>query len=350
MNSIGLKAELDRIGTTPDRIVLRRWADDEELLVRPLGSGPIERFGHAYYNVYRPDLIEMLGAALAEVTVHLGVEVTGARNDERATALLLADGSTIEADVVVGADGIHSPIRNALFGSSPSRFSGSVAYRALVPRDRVPGLPLEVTNRMGPNSHLVSYFVGEDQRYLNLVCVVPEPEWDVEGWNEPGSVEDLRAHFAAWSPAVWRLLDNVVEPVHRWALHDRPALDRWSVGRVTLLGDSCHAMLPFMAQGACQAIEDAAVLTRSLSAAEETATSGREGPDVPAALRRYEHTRQPRAAEIQKRSWNNATLYHLPDGPDQQSRDQFYGGLTPEDGADAFDWLYGYDALTADLD
>jgi salicylate hydroxylase len=150
----------------------------------------------------------------------------------------------------------------------------------------------------------------------------------------------LRSHFEGWSPVVERLLDLVVEPVYRWALHDRQPLERWSSGHATLLGDACHPMLPFMAQGACQAIEDAVVLTGCLRSA---------GEDVPAALERYEAARLPRTARIQGLSWKNATTYHLPDGDEQRAREARLGsGETTGSEArlGASDWLYGYDAMT----
>ena len=347
--AIGLADDLARIGTMPERIVMRRWEDDAELLARPQGHLPIERYGHPYYNVYRPDLVDILAEAVAGVTTRFGAEVVGARNLGGGAALDLADGTVIEADVAVGADGIHSRVRDAVFGASPSRFAGLVAYRALVPRDLVADLSIEVTNRMGPGRHIVSYFVGEGQRHFNLVCVVPEAAWDVEGWNEPGSVEDLRAHFAGWSPAVHRILDLVDEPVYRWALHDRPPMERWVDGRVALLGDSCHAMLPFMAQGACQAIEDGAILSRLLTEAAPDVVVGRcDRVDV--ALERYRRIRRPRAAEIQTRSWKNATTFHLPDGPEQRRRDRILAAGNVDDGSDPLQWLHGYDALTIDLE
>ncbi len=265
LSALGLGDRLHAIGTAPERVVFRRWDDDRELFVNPLGPIVEQRYGLPYLNVYRPDLIDLLATAVDGVDVRFGTEVIGAEPGHPQAALHLADGSSVEADVVVGADGIHSPVRASLLGATPHRFSGSVAYRALVPRGAVEHLPVEVTSRLGPGRHLVSYFVGVDQSLFNLVCVVPEPAWDLESWTEPGLVTDLRSHFASWSPAVNELLAHVVEPVYRWALHDRPPLDRWTVGNVTLLGDACHPMLPFMAQGACQAIEDAAVLTALLS-------------------------------------------------------------------------------------
>jgi len=339
LHHLGLGEGLAAIGTKPERIVLRRWKDDHELFVRRQGDAPIERYGFPYYNVYRPDLVSLLASRLEGVTTRFGTEVVGASTSESYGELRLADGSSIPADVVIGADGIHSAVRDSLFAAVPSRFSKYIAYRALVPRSAVSDLAIDVTNRMGPDSHLVTYFVGRDQAWHNLVCVVPEETWDVEGWNEPGDPAELRAHFADWSSEVNALLDHVIEPVHRWALFDREPMPTWHTGRVALLGDACHAMLPFMAQGACQAIEDAAVLCRLL----------RDPVDIPAALARYTAVRQPRAAELQRRSWKNATVYHLPDGPDQDRRDAAYASVGEADGARAFDWLYGYDPLTADL-
>lgn len=339
--AIDLSESLARVGTTPRRIVARRWQDDRELMAQPMGTAPIERYGFAYYNIYRPDLIDMLAAAAADVPIRFEAEVVDAHDTGSGAVLELAGGDSVEADVAVGADGIHSAVRDSLFGQTPSRFSELVAYRALVPRERVAALPIEATNRQGPGQHLVSYFVGEQQRYLNLVCIVPELHWDLEGWNEPGSLADLRAHFADWSPTLNAVLDEVREPIFRWALHDRPPLEQWGDGRVTLLGDACHAMLPFMAQGACQGMEDAAILCRLLNSADR-----REAPE---ALARYARIRQPRAAELQKRSWNNATIFHLPDGAEQQRRDARYAAVARSGAQEAFDWLYGYDALTAEL-
>ena len=341
LHALGLADALAAIGTVPDRIVMRRWADDRVLLDRPLGTAAAERYGHPYFNVYRPDLVEILAAALGDVDVRLGASVTSMANGPDGATVVLADGSLIDADVVVGADGIHSTVRSGLLGAQPTRFSGYVAYRALVPGGLVADLPVEVTNRVGPDQHLVSYFVGRHRRFYNLVCVVHDPTWDVESWTEEGSLADLRAHFAGWAPAVDHLLSRVVEPVHRWALHDRHPLARWSDGRITLLGDACHPMLPFMAQGACQAIEDAAVLTRCLDGAAAA---------VPGALARYETARRPRTSDIQARSWDNCTAYHLPDGDAQRARDASYEAAAERPNAlAAFDWLYGHDASTEPL-
>jgi salicylate hydroxylase len=338
ITKLGLTDGLATIGTRPERVVTRRWEDDRMLAEATLGHAVVERFGEPYFNVFRPDLIDLLAGALDRTEVRLGCGVVRAHTDGDRARVETADGTVLDVDLVVAADGIHSAVRTSVFGSRPSRFSGSVAYRALLPRSAVKDFPVEVTNRQGPGRHVVSYFVGRDRAHFNLVCVVPDHTWDVESWTEPGSVDDLRAQFAGWSSPLQELLGLVRGPVFRWALHDREPLASWTSGRVTLLGDACHPMLPFMAQGACQAIEDAAVLTRCLH----------EGVDIEMALRRYEATRIPRTSVLQHGSFANATSFHLPDGPEQQQRDERYAEGTGIASL-ATDWLYGYNALTAPL-
>lgn len=335
LERLGLGEALAAIGTTPVRVVIRRWDDDRRLTETPLGEHTRHRWGFPYYNVYRPDLIDVLRAACSNVHFHFEHHVVDVSAEP--PTIHFADGGSFGADLVIGADGIHSRVRTALFGEESTRFSGWVAYRALVPRVDVADLPIEVTNRLGPDAHVVSYFVGRDQRYLNLVCISHDDEWDVESWNEPGDADVLRGRFAEWSPALRHILERVRPSVFRWALHDRHPLPRWSSGAVTLLGDACHPMVPFMAQGACQAIEDAAVLTRAID----------ETNDVTTALRLYETARRPRTAAIQGRSFANATTFHHSDGPEQRERDANYA-RTSELGTavlSSFDWLYGFDAI-----
>lgn len=332
LGSLGLGDDLDRVGIAPERIRFRRWEDDRLLLDNPMGDAAVERYGFRSYNVYRPDLIAILADAASDIPVRFGARVVGASADG---ACELDDGERIEADLLIGADGVHSAVRHQIFGPETTRFSGYVAYRALVPAAAVPEQPPVVTIRMGPDRHLVTYFVGEGKRFLNIVGIVPEAEWDVESWNEPGDLADLQAEFADWNPAVADILAKVDRPVFRWALHDREPLEAWTNDRVALLGDSCHPMLPFMGQGACQAIEDAVVLANHLDRTDDRA----------AALGAYEAVRKPRASRIQDGSWTNRVTYHLPDGPEQEARDEIYAAASPEQGLGVFDWLYGHDAL-----
>ncbi|MFV0258698.1 MAG: FAD-dependent monooxygenase [Acidimicrobiales bacterium] len=350
---LGLGPAFARVATTPERVVLRRWDDSSILLVTPTGDRSERRYGYRYANVYRPDLIDVLAGAVAEVPVHFDTTVTGAAPTGTGAAVTLADGEVRHADLVVGADGIHSAVRTDRFGPESPRYSGNAAYRALVPRDAVADLPVEVTNHLGPGGHLVSYFVGRDRRFLNLVCVVEEPEPAGESWTIEGSRAELRAAFATWSPLVRAMLDAVVEPVFRWSLYDREPLDRWSESPVVLLGDACHPMLPYMAQGAAQAMEDAAtlsVLIRPERGFGDGFTAGRAADRAHLAdrLAAYEQIRKPRTSRIQQRAYRNRTTFHLPDGPEQQRRDAALADAGSRDpdgdaGTAALDWLHGHD-------
>ena len=227
-----------------------------------------------------------------------------------------------------------------MLGPMAPRFAGLVAYRALVPRSAVEHLPVEVTNRVGPEQHPVSCFVGRDRAHYNLVCVVPERDWHDDSWTAPGVLADLRAHFATWSDDLRDVLDSVVEPVFKWALYDREPLASWRSGNVVLIGDACHPMLPFMAQGACQAMEDAAALSRLLDGSRSTAD----------ALRRYETMRRPRASDVQRRSWTNCTTFRLPDGFNQRRRDEHFASMARAGNAiAASDWLFGHDPFDVDV-
>ena len=186
----------------------------------------------------------------------------------------------------MGADGIHSLVRRVAVGPERPRFTGCAAYRGLVAADRLRHLGLEVTAQvwMGPGRHFVHYFVAS-RALVNFVAIVEQDTWTRESWTDRGEIADALAAFDGWHPHV-RDIIGAVDETFIWALFDRAPLARWSAGRVTLLGDACHAMLPFMAQGAAQAIEDGATLAACLA---------EPGPDVAAALRRYEELRLPRA-------------------------------------------------------
>jgi len=249
-----------------------------------------------------------------------------------------ADGSTVDVDVLVGADGIHSAVRESLFGPQEANFTGCVAYRGLVPADRLGHLGLEVTSEvwMGPERHFVHYFV-QNERLVNFVAIVEQDTWTRESWTDHGDVAVALADYDGWHPQVRSILGSVDE-TFVWALFDRAPLDRWSAGRVTLLGDACHAMLPFMAQGAAQAIEDGATLTSCLIQVEQ--------PEE--ALRLYEQLRLPRTSRIQAQSAINKIRFHLPDGPEQQERDTQMASGSTDWSVRAVAWIYGHDAAEID--
>ncbi len=336
LHRLGLAEGLARVAVRPVCSEVRRWDDGRVLWSQPLGAMIEERFGAPYYHLYRPDLLAVLAGALPPGVLRLDHRVTGLAERADGVAIGFGDGSSARADVVLGADGIHSTVRATLFGPESPRFSGSTAYRGLVPVERLAhlDLPRQGYAWLGPDRHFVHYYVA-GARLMNFVAVCPAGEWRLESWSARGRVADALAEFAGFHPMVREII-GAVDETHRWALYDREPLPRWSVGRVTLLGDAAHPMLPFLAQGACQAIEDAATLARLLRDAEPSA--------VPERLARYEALRRPRATRVQQGSFENATAYHLPDGPAQEARDARYVALAREAPYAARGWLFDHDA------
>jgi len=246
------------------------------------------------------------------------------------------NGAEIEADVLIAADGIHSAVRRILRRAERPRFACR-AYRGLIPAERVPDVPRDSTAFLGPGRHFIHYFVSAG-RLLNFVGHVEQEDWISESWTEPGKVSDLRAAYAGWHPQVQRVIDAVDE-TFIWAVIDREPIKQWTYGRITMLGDACHPMIPFMGQGGAQAIEDAAAITACLQKC---------GEDVEAALKLYETVRLPRATQIQNGSWDNKTRFHMPDGPGQAERDAAMAQGMTDWSYRAVAWVYAHDASVLD--
>jgi len=339
LHRLGLAEVLEKTGVKPMTFDQRRWDDGRILLRSPLGETVENAFGAPYYTFHRADLHRALADAVPGHRVHLAHRFTRLLDRADRVEAHFENGKSISTEALIGADGIHSAVRHALLGAEKPRFTGCVAYRGLVPADRLTHLDLELTTQvwMGPGRHFVHYFVSAG-RLVNFVAIIEEDSWQRESWVDRGEVADVLAAFAGWHTQVPSVIGSADE-TYKWALFDRMPLPRWSVGRVTLLGDSCHPMLPFMGQGAAQAIEDAATLTGCML---------KYASDVPAALRVYEQLRLPRSSRLQSMSETNKIRFHLPDGPAQQQRDaQMASGATDWSLA-AIAWLYEHDAEVAD--
>jgi 2-polyprenyl-6-methoxyphenol hydroxylase-like FAD-dependent oxidoreductase len=336
LHGLGLADALARMGVRPLAWHQRRWDDGRTLLRTALGDTMLEAFGFPHYQTHRADLLSALLQALPAERVHVGHRLVALAERRGRVEATFAGGARIEADLLVGADGIHSTARELLFGPRSPRFTGCVAYRGLVPAERLRGLDLEVTSQiwMGPGSHFVHYFV-QAERLVNFVAILERDTWTRESWTDRGDVADALAAYEGWHPQVREIL-QAVDETFIWALFDRPPLERWTQGRVTLLGDACHPMLPFMAQGAAQAIEDGAALAACLADARR----GR----IPDALRRYETLRLPRATRLQELSAANKVRFPLPDGPEQRRRDAEMAQGSTDWSIAAIAWLYGHDA------
>jgi 2-polyprenyl-6-methoxyphenol hydroxylase-like FAD-dependent oxidoreductase len=334
LHRLGLADELAAMGVRPDAFHQRRWDDGRTLLRTPLGDTVVEAFSFPHYQMHRADLLTALIRKLPAHRIHLGHRLMRFVDRGRRVQATFENGVEIEVDLLVGADGIHSIVRSIMLGAATPHFTGCVAYRGLVPADRLKHLDLEVTAEiwMGPGAHFVHYFV-QNRRLVNFVAVTEQDQWTRESWTDRGDIADALAKFGGWHPQVHEIL-RAVDETFVWALFDRAPLERWSTGRVTLLGDSCHPMLPFMAQGAAQALEDGATLTACLI---------REA-DVPTALRLYEHVRLPRASRMQAMSATNKTRFHLPDGPEQEERDAVMASGSTDFSIKAVAWIYRHDA------
>jgi len=318
MDEIGLLPALREIGVRPEAVDFVRWTDGSLLLHTPLGAAMEEHFGAPQLDFYRPDLHRVLLDALAPGTVALGVAVTGVEQTDTTATVKLADGSEVQADVVVAADGIRSAIRQQLAGTDHPEFSGTVVYRGVVRREHVLELHPDHVNYywLGPYRHGVSYWISSGER-LAVNCAAQHAEWARESWTLEAPAEEALEYFEDWDEGLRERIRRC-GTLLRGAVFVRRPLEHWSYGRVTLLGDAAHAMEPFQAQGAAQAVEDAYVLAECLAA----------DPDDPvAALRRYEGLRMNRAAGLQTSSHAAAESFYLPDGEEQRERDAAYATL-----------------------
>ena len=335
IHGLGLGDKLASLGVMPMAVHQQRWDDGRTLLRTPLGTELERQFGFRHYQSHRADVLHMLIEALPPGRMHVGHRLTGFSERGDKIEAQFENGARVSVDALIGADGIHSTVQRQLFGAMPPRFTGCAAYRGLVPAEKLKHLDLEVVLQltMGPGKHFVRYFVA-GMRYVNFVAIIEQDSWTRESWTDRGDPDEARAAFAGWHKDVSGVLD-AVEETFIWGLFDRAPLARWSVGRVTLLGDACHPMLPFMAQGAAQAIEDAGVLAQCLAG----------GADIGDALRRYEQLRLPRASRIQRLSYDNNVVYHLADGPEQRARD--HAMIRGEAfGANALSWLFEDDQIS----
>jgi salicylate hydroxylase len=331
----GLGDAMAHVAVRPSAIVFRRWQDGRVLGREELGDAIERQYGAPYYHFHRADLINLLAEAFGRGNIVLGRRLVDIEQDESGVTAHFGDGTSARGDLLIGADGIHSRTREQLFGEEKPRFSGQIAYRGLAPAERVAhlGLPLDVTNWVGPGGHFIHYYVSAG-RFLNFVAVSEEASWTREQWSDRGSISDALRKYEGWHPQIATIL-TAADETFKWALFDRNPLPEWTRGRVALLGDACHPMLPFMAQGAAQAIEDGATLAACLK---------NNAFDVSAAFQAYVASRKPRTTMLQAGSQANSKSYHLPDGPEQHQRDQAYASVGLRGSPEAMNRLYGHDA------
>ncbi|KZT66311.1 FAD/NAD(P)-binding domain-containing protein [Daedalea quercina L-15889] len=316
----GLAEELKKVSVKPEALVFRRYSNGERVAYTRWGER-MDAFGAPYYHIHRADFHKLLyDLAVNEMDLHLNSTVVDC--DPEAPSLTLASGEVVHGDLIIGADGIKSRIQKAVLGrENPAHPTGDAAYRATISAADLLADPEleslvktpEMTGWMAPQRHIMGYLVRSGQLY-NLVMLHPD-DGSVESWTAEGSADKMRADFADFEPRIQKLL-KLVDTTLKWRLMDRKPLDTWihPAGRVALLGDACHPMLPYRAQGAAMAIEDAAVLGNLMSRISNIA-------QLKPLLYAYESLRHARASATQASSRLNQTIFHLPDGPEQEARD-----------------------------
>jgi 6-hydroxynicotinate 3-monooxygenase len=317
LRALGLEPRLREVAFQPTSWNNREWDTGAVKYELPLGAVFEARYGAPYLLMHRGDLHAALHSAVPAERIHLDRTLIGLDQGEAGVSMHFADGSVARADALIGADGVHSRVREWLFGPEQPRFTGRVAYRTTFPAALLGGFAIDdCTKWWGPDRHIVIYYVTPRRDEVYFVTSLPEPDWRTESWSAKGNLDELRAAYEGFHPQVQAVL-RACPDVHKWALYERDPMPSWGEGRVVLLGDACHPMTPYMAQGAASTIEDGAVLARCLDAFGS----------VEEAFARYAVLRQERTARIQLTSHRNEWLSRRTDP----------------------DWVYGYDALTVPL-
>jgi salicylate hydroxylase len=336
LSALGLERRVLQDAFEPEAHVVRQWQTGKVVARTQMKGEYPRRFGAHYYGFHRADLHAALVEAFPATRLRLNARCVGVGNEADKAVLLLADGSRVESDVVVGADGIHSVIRESVFGRQSPRFTGVVCWRGLVPATALPPELIEpdMTAWFGPRSAIVHYYVRGG--HLVNWAAFTEEDWREESWRIEGNRSDVARAYQGWAPTIRELVSKT-ERLYKWAIFDREPLAQWSSNRVTLLGDAAHPMLPYLAQGACMALEDGYALGAALGATPS---------DPVRALQAYEAVRRPRATRVQLGSRARAKPAHLVSPLAQFGRNIAYAvrkAINPSRHTYGVDWIYEYD-------
>ncbi len=306
LRSLDVLEYLKKLAVMPERVEFCDYRSGKTLHTMTLGARYEQQYGAPYLHLHRSDLHRVLLEAFKRINPHgisMNANVESYSEHSNKVSIALSNGDQLDADLLVGADGIHSSVRKQMLGETPAMFTGNVAWRGVVPVDRLPSdwMDTIVANYVGPNKHMVLYYIRQ-RSLVNFVGVVENTSWTNSSWSAKAPWEELSRDFDGWHPSVRAVIDAVdKEQCYRWALYNHQPFDNWSTERVTLLGDAAHSTLPFMASGASMAIEDARILQRALN----QASSLRDG------LQLYQRNRYDRTARIQKTSTRAGKLYHF---------------------------------------
>jgi salicylate hydroxylase len=341
---IGIGDTLEPLACEPLGKQVRLWNTGQTWRLFDLGAVSRELYGHPYLTLHRADLHQALAAAVHALNpqaLHLGEKVEGFRQTGGKVEVRTAAGNVYEADLLIGADGVHSRVRHALFGPDEPVFSGVMAWRGVIDAERLPE-HLRASygvNWVGPGAHVIHYPL-RGSKLVNFVGAIERSGWQVESWSERGTLEECLSDFSGWHDDV-RTLISAIDIPYKWALMVREPMTSWTSGNVTLLGDACHPTLPFLAQGAGMAIEDGYLIARCLERFES---------DLPRALARYEALRLERTARVVRGSAANATRFHNSKLAHAEGAAEYVDREWSEERVkERYNWLFEYNVDTVEV-
>jgi len=334
-HAAGLADKLHVVSSEPAGLTWRDWDSGEIYNCLPFGDFE-KRYGSKYYVVHRSDLHRLLSDAVPQASIHVGKRCMAVENRNGTVGLSFQDGTSAEVDVLVGCDGIRSAVRACLFGGEGPHYAGTMCWRALAPSD---ALPKDYHDRYvnqwsGAGGFVVSYYIRQNQ-FINFVCVRQQPGWTEQSWSVPSSVGEMLAAFPLAGEKLRRMM-GAATSCSKWGQFTGEHAPQWTKDRVTLLGDSAHAMLATFGQGANMAFEDAYVLARWLRASAD---------DPPAALTSYEAVRKPRATRVQQMSRTEVLFKKQHSSWDRLRREIAFVTRHGSTTSGVYRWIFGYDPI-----